>query len=148
MSKSRPTVSTEAREMGERLRKLITDNEMNQAEFAAKLDVSLDAVKKMVSGETLATYTKLPVIAKTLNSTPNDLFGIPAGYDAAVVLSAIEAYGQMLGAPQELAKKYAQTVLKVLQSPVALRTVDIDRGTLVRILIEQEFRRDPPKAAS
>lgn len=146
-AKKKPVViSPEASDMGKRLSKLITDNGMTQAKFAAKLDVSIDTVKKMVSGETLTTYVKLPELAKSLNSTPNDLFGIPSGLEDGVFLSAIEAYGLLLDARPEEAQKYAQTVLKVLRSRQVPLTVTMDRQTWVRILLEREFDGELPKA--
>ena len=103
-------------QIGDAIRKAREAKKLSPAEFAARLNLSVDAVDKIENGKSTAQYAKLAGLAKTLDTTPNDLLGVtvaPVEHEA--VRGLLEAAFVSLGRPLEQAVPLARAVLKVLE---------------------------------
>lgn len=94
---------------------------LTQPELAAKIGLSLPAVKKLASGEATGQFAKLKRLAAALETTPNELLGLSESVLIDRILSAVEGtYRKMVG-PDE-AKALVQIALEAAEEQITLET--------------------------
>jgi transcriptional regulator with XRE-family HTH domain len=133
------TPTEEMKDIGRRIATFRDNLSMSNSELAEAIGIGLDAVNKIVSGESCKKYADLGKIARLLKVTPNDILGFKGGSIATEVRAAIEASYAGFGLDADVAAKLADTVLSTLEEP-QLASARMDRDTAVRVQAELAVR--------
>lgn len=132
-----PEPDERAVEIGARIRKLRDQRKFTNPSIARMMRVQVDAINRMMRGESLVQAVKLADLARVLQVTPNDLFGFSAGVDRDLVRQAFEgALAEFL--PSDQAAAMVQAVLAAIDAP---EVPAADRGTTARVRAADEVRR-------
>jgi transcriptional regulator with XRE-family HTH domain len=129
----------EPRKIGRRIAAARDALKISNADIAAKIGLSQDAVKKMMTGDATKGYAKLKRLAAILGSTPNDLLGVTDGRDIDEVMAAVIHSYERLGLEPREAELYAECVREAIEEPLDQRAKP-DRLLARRVLASSRTR--------
>lgn len=131
---------SEARKIGRRIAMFRDAAGMTNADLAARLNVSEDAVRKTVTGAAAKRYAELKRLACALGVTPNDILEVSDSRDLDEVLATVHGSYRMMGLSDAEAAALVALVREVIEEPLT-PTAKPDRIAARRILAESQTRR-------
>ena len=108
-------------------------------DFAAQLELSVHAIKKIEDGTSTAQFLKLARIADVLKTTPNQLLGFPVPNRSGRMKPILDSLMAVLQVPDEQARMLIAEIERLLSSS-DLDLVGFDQDLVLKVVAQMRFR--------
>ncbi len=108
-------------------------------QLAQHLDLSIAAIKKLERGEATIQFAKLARLARTLNTTPNELLGFPNSVAVDRLRAVLKSLFVVLNIPRQDAETLLDQIEEILTKN-DVQAPDIDEAIVLQVLAEAKFR--------
>jgi len=134
-------------EVGRHIKKTRQSLGISLHDFAAELELSVHAIKKIEDGSSTAQFLKLARIADVLKTTPNQLLGFPVPNSSGRLKPILDSLMTVLQVPDEQARMLIAEIERLLSSS-DLDLVGVDQDLILKVIAQMRFRECCAKGAA
>lgn len=132
--------AAEAAAIGRRIAKLRDEAGRENKDLAEAMGVTVNGIKKLISGDGAIGFAKLKKLASTLGVTPNDILGYPSFGSSEELWDGLEGAFEALGLPSDESAELVLAFREAVEEPLSA-SVSQDRGTARRVLTASATRK-------
>ena len=130
----------EAIAIGKRIAQLRDAAGRENKDLADAMGVTINGIKKLISGDGAVGFAKLKKLAAALGVTPNEILGYPDHGAPDELWDGLEGTFEALGLPSDEAAELVLAFREAVEEPLSA-SVSQDRGTARRVLTASATRK-------